>query len=248
MCRQRHEVALEDAADEQLGQRVRPASTRPARRSGLSSAGPNRVAVVSRSCRNSRAPGLVERLGEQLVRSSARSRPCRAASATKASCSSRARCGPHDVVEEQVVDVVGGEPGQLEAGPVDDRPGGAGRPRSRRGRSWRTSLLERWVQRYGGTGYRLGHPACAARGRPGCRAGRRRRTSDERQPHDVPACLAGVARVADEQASEKTNATTATMTSRTNRGVWTAPVVEEAPLHLRQRGERVRDGRGDARS
>ena len=75
--------------------------------------------MVSRSWTNSLRPRLVQRLGEEFGEV-VDLHPLGSSWATKVSCSSRARLGPHHVVEQQLVDVLGGESAQLDAGSVDD--------------------------------------------------------------------------------------------------------------------------------
>ena len=146
--------------------------------SGASSAGPKRVAVVSSSCTNSRAPGWSSAwasrswnrctghaLGLQLLDEGVvlLARPL----------------GPHHVVEEQVVDVLRGEPGQLQAR-AGARSTCRSRPTSESTWNGMADLLlagigsaaqGRQARDGGGAAIRSRWRA----GRPGCRAGRRRR-------------------------------------------------------------------------
>ena len=86
--------------------------------SGLSSAGPNRVAVVSSSWTNSR-PRLVERLREQIPEQVDLD-PLVAQFLGEGIVLLAGPLCPHHVVEEQLIDIVGGQPGQLEPWPVND--------------------------------------------------------------------------------------------------------------------------------
>ena len=87
--------------------------------SGLSSAGPNRVAVVSSVLEELPSARLVQRLGEQLVEEVDLDALVPQLLHEGVVLLPRA-LGPHHVVEEQVVDVARRQPRQLQTGTVHD--------------------------------------------------------------------------------------------------------------------------------
>ena len=113
------EVGLEHAADQRPRERVRRRDRRGKPRTVRASCSPNRSGVQVRSSTNSRPSGVPT---APASRSPNRwtVAPRERSVSVNASCSSRARAGPRDVVEQQAVDVAGRQPVELAPGPVRD--------------------------------------------------------------------------------------------------------------------------------